>query len=91
MKPESEGTLLLGRQVRDAIDRVRLGAAAAGTVGLARLRQVVGDGGERGDVPGWVMIAVMTAALVMAILVPFRNTIIPAMTSAIQDMFGQAS
>jgi hypothetical protein len=45
---------------------------------------------DRGDVPGWVMIAVMTAALVVAILIPFRNTIIPAMTSAIQDMFGQA-
>jgi hypothetical protein len=45
---------------------------------------------DRGDVPGWVMIAVMTAALVVAILVPFRNTIIPAMTSAIQDMFSQA-
>ena len=45
---------------------------------------------ERGDVPGWVMIAVMTAALVVAILVPFRSMIIPAMTSAIQDMFGQA-
>lgn len=54
-----------------------------------RLRQVAGDR-ERGDVPGWVMIAVMTAALVVAILVPFRNTIIPAMTGAIQDMFGQA-
>jgi len=36
------------------------------------------------------MIAVMTAALVIAILVPFRSTIIPAMTGAIQDMFGQA-
>ena len=40
--------------------------------------------------PGWVMIAVMTAALVLAILVPFRNAIIPAMTAAIQDMFAQA-
>jgi hypothetical protein len=55
----------------------------------ARFQQVQ-DSGERGDVPGWVMIAVMTAALVVAILVPFRNTIIPAMTGAIQDMFGQA-
>jgi hypothetical protein len=45
---------------------------------------------ERGDVPGWVMIAVMSAALVVAILVPFRNAIIPAMTTAIQDMFAQA-
>lgn len=45
---------------------------------------------DRGDVPGWVMIAVMTAALVLAILVPFRNAVIPAMTAAIQDMFVQA-
>ena len=45
---------------------------------------------DRGDVPGWVMIAVMTAALVLAILVPFRNALIPAMTAAIQDMFVQA-
>lgn len=45
---------------------------------------------ERGDVPGWVMIAVMTAALVVAILVPFRSTVIPAMTAAVEDMFAQA-
>lgn len=45
---------------------------------------------DRGDVPGWVMIAVMTAALVLAILVPFRGAIIPAMTAAIEDMFAQA-
>ena len=45
---------------------------------------------DRGDVPGWVMIAVMTAALIVAILIPFRATIIPAMTAAIQDMFAQA-
>jgi hypothetical protein len=79
-----------GGSVRSAIDRMRLGGLTAGRAGLVRLRRVVGDGGDRGDVPGWVMIAVMTAALVMAILVPFRNVIIPAMTGAIQDMFGQA-
>jgi len=55
-----------------------------------RLSRPGNGAADRGDVPGWVMIAVMTAALVVAILVPFRNTIIPAMTSAIQDMFGQA-
>jgi hypothetical protein len=91
MTPKVEGTLRLGRQARGAIDRVRLAGLAAGGAGLARLRQLLGNGAERGDVPGWVMIAVMTAALVMAILVPFRNTIIPAMTGAIQDMFGQAN
>ena len=45
---------------------------------------------ERGDVPGWVMIAVMTAALVLAILVPFRDTVIPAMTAAVEDVLTQA-
>jgi hypothetical protein len=78
------------RSVRSAIDRVWSGGSTAGRFGLARFRQVAGTAGDRGDVAGWVMIAVMTAALVMAILVPFRNTIIPAMTGAIQDMFGQA-
>ena len=45
---------------------------------------------ERGDVPGWVMIAVMTAALVLAILVPFRDVVIPAMTAAVEDVLIQA-
>lgn len=44
---------------------------------------------ERGDVPGWVMITVMTAALVLAILVPFRDAVIPAMTAAVEDVLGQ--
>lgn len=66
----------------------RCRAAVVRLVGVTR--QIVAGGPDRGDVPGWVMIAVMTAALVVAILVPFRNTIIPAMTGAIEDMFGQA-
>ena len=56
---------------------------------MSRVRRLLAEP-ERGDVPGWVMIAVMSAALVVAILVPFRNAIIPAMTTAIQDMFVQA-
>ena len=56
---------------------------------MSRMRRLLAEP-ERGDVPGWVMIAVMSAALVVAILVPFRNAIIPAMATAIQDMFVQA-
>ena len=56
---------------------------------MSRIRRLY-ERPDRGDVPGWVMIAVMTAALVLAILVPFRNAVIPAMTAAIQDMFVQA-
>jgi hypothetical protein len=41
---------------------------------------------ERGDVPGWVMITVMTAALVLAILVPFREAIVTAVTNALTSV-----
>jgi hypothetical protein len=49
----------------------------------ARLRE---DDPERGDVPGWVMITVMTAALVLAILVPFRAAIVTAVQNALTSV-----
>lgn len=49
----------------------------------ARLRE---DDAERGDVPGWVMITVMTAALVLAILVPFRAAIVEAVSNALESV-----
>ena len=49
----------------------------------ARLR---GEEPERGDVPGWVMITVMTAALVLAILIPFREAIVSAVTNALDSV-----
>ncbi|RBY85380.1 hypothetical protein [Blastococcus sp. TF02A-26] len=49
----------------------------------ARLR---GDDPERGDVPGWVMITVMTAALVLAILIPFREAIVDAVSNALDSV-----
>jgi hypothetical protein len=48
--------------------------------------RVRGDDPERGDVPGWVMITVMTAALVLAILVPFRAAIVDAVTNALSSV-----
>ncbi len=45
-----------------------------------------GDDPERGDVPGWVMITVMTAALVLAILIPFREAIVEAVTNALNSV-----
>jgi hypothetical protein len=56
----------------------------AALAGLAdRLRE---DDPERGDVPGWVMITVMTAALVLAILVPFRTAIVEAVSTALRSV-----
>jgi hypothetical protein len=45
-----------------------------------------GEDPERGDVPGWVMITVMTAALVLAILIPFREAIVAAVTNALASV-----
>ena len=45
-----------------------------------------GDDPERGDVPGWVMITVMTAALVLAILIPFREAIVTAVQNALDSV-----
>ena len=44
------------------------------------------DDPERGDVPGWVMITVMTAALVLAILIPFREAIVSAVQNALSSV-----
>ncbi|MPQ98464.1 hypothetical protein GB931_11155 [Modestobacter sp. I12A-02628] len=59
------------------------------TAGLAALdARLRDDDHERGDVPGWVMITVMTAALVLAILVPFRTAIVAAVTNALTSVTG---
>jgi hypothetical protein len=57
------------------------------TIALTALAdRVRGDDPERGDVPGWVMITVMTAALVLAILVPFRAAIVAAVNNALSSV-----
>ena len=46
------------------------------------------DGDDRGDVPGWVMVTVMTAILVVAILGVFEPQIKHAIGSAIDSVTG---
>jgi len=43
---------------------------------------------DRGDVPGWVMVTVMTAILVVAILGIFEPQIKDAITGAIDSVSG---
>lgn len=50
------------------------------------LDRVHAEGSDRGDVPGWVMITVMTAALVLAILIPFREAIVEAVQTALDSV-----
>ena len=59
------------------------------TAALAALAERVrGEDPERGDVPGWVMITVMTAALVLAILAVFQNAIVDAVRNALASVTG---
>lgn len=46
------------------------------------------DSDDRGDVPGWVMITVMTAALVVALLAVATPTLKDAFTHAISSISG---
>jgi hypothetical protein len=46
------------------------------------------DRADRGDVPGWVMVTVMSAILVVAILAVFEPQIKNAVTSAINSVSG---
>ncbi|WP_163508892.1 hypothetical protein [Fodinicola acaciae] len=41
---------------------------------------------EAGDVPGWVMVTVMTAGLVVALFAVFRGAIIGAVQDAISNV-----
>lgn len=55
----------------------------------ARLHDLLDrDNGDRGDVPGWVMVTLMSAILVVAILVPFRKQVLPAISNAINSVIG---
>jgi hypothetical protein len=59
---------------------------------IARLNSVPalaeGDEHDRGDVPGWVMITVMTAIVVIALLAVFREQVVTAVQNAFQSVSG---
>ncbi|MGX7680856.1 hypothetical protein ACSMXN_18370 [Jatrophihabitans sp. DSM 45814] len=61
---------------------VQLLAAWFGARYVAVQQRVRPQANERGDVPGWVMVTVMTAALVVAILGVFKPQIINAINQA---------
>jgi Na+/H+ antiporter NhaD/arsenite permease-like protein len=69
----------------------RLFAAWFGHYYLAAARRLRGADSERGDVPGWVMITVMSAGLVVVIFGVFKSKITDAISHAIDSVTGQTS
>jgi hypothetical protein len=57
-------------------------------VWLSRTLERLRDADDRGDVPGWVMVTVMSAILVVAILGVFEPQIKDAISSAIDSVTG---
>lgn len=74
----------------DELNRTGARAVAVLTMALVWCRVSLarwqGPDRDRGDVPGWVMITVMTAALVLAILIPFREAIVTAVQNALDSV-----
>lgn len=68
--------------------QAQLVAAWFGRLYLAGRRRVRGAGAERGDVPGWVMITVMSAGLVVVIFGVFKSKITDAISGAIDSVTG---
>lgn len=72
------------------IDRLTYSALAALTVMLRGAFGPPEDGdrkkSDRGDVPGWVMITVMTAIVVIALLAVFRDQVINAVENAFKKV-----
>jgi hypothetical protein len=66
--------------------QAQLLAAWAATQYLAMHRRARGDDAARGDVPGWVMVTVMTAGLVVAIFAIFKGKITSAIGDAIDSV-----
>ena len=71
--PVLAGLLALGRRL---------------AVWVSRRERLAASGADRGDVPGWVMVTVMTAALVVAIVTIATPALQNLFTSAISQVTG---
>lgn len=79
MQPEPRSTVTIGRsRVRETLRRSR-----------ARLTLNLATGRERGDVPGWVLITLMTAGLVIALWAVAGPALTTVFVDAIARVTGQ--
>ena len=69
--------------------QAQLLAAWFGNGYLRARRRARGEDAERGDVPGWVMVTVMSAGLVVVIFGLFKAKITDAVSNAIDSVTGE--
>jgi len=69
--------------------QAQLLAAWFGNGYLRAQHRLRGEDGERGDVPGWVMVTVMSAGLVVVIFGVFKAKITDAVSNAIDSVTGE--
>ena len=62
--------------------------AARAHLGAHHLRERAGRRAERGDVPGWVLITLMTAGLVTALWVVAKEQLVSMFQSALSSVSG---
>jgi hypothetical protein len=66
-----------------------MSALTAGRIGLRRLvaaARARGTTGDRGDVPGWVLVTLMTAGLVMGLWAVANTTLTQMFVSAMEQI-----
>lgn len=68
--------------------QLQLATAWFGNRYLDAMARIRGEDAERGDVPGWVMITVMSAGLVVVIFGVFKSRITGAINDAIDSVTG---
>ena len=68
--------------------KLRHTLAAHAHVTAHRLREARGRRSERGDVPGWVLITLMTAGLVTALWVVAKEQLVSMFQSALSSVSG---
>lgn len=70
------------RRAHNALTRATLTLLVA----LTALRDPADDDHDRGDVPGWVMITLMTAIVVVGLLAVFRGEVTEAVRTAFSSI-----
>ncbi len=70
------------------VQRLQVWTVSAVLTVVARFASPAEETDDRGDVPGWVMITVMTAIVVIALLAVFRDQVTTAVKNAFDSVSG---